>query len=83
MDRFWDRAEENGHDRNPYRGAFLQLVGVADTDEQAEEQFAEHVEYFYKKLPALPAAVPRAPGLQRLQEPAQRPEVRASSSSPT
>jgi alkanesulfonate monooxygenase SsuD/methylene tetrahydromethanopterin reductase-like flavin-dependent oxidoreductase (luciferase family) len=49
MDRFWQRAEENGRDANPYRGAFLQLVGVADTDEQAEEQFAEHVEYFYKK----------------------------------
>ena len=44
------RADDNGRDRNPYRASFLQLVGVADTDEQAEEQFGQHVEYFYKKL---------------------------------
>ena len=39
MDRYWDRADANGRDRNPYRAAFLQLVGVADTDEQAEAEF--------------------------------------------
>jgi hypothetical protein len=36
MDRFWERARANGKDANPYRASFLQLVGVADTDEEAE-----------------------------------------------
>jgi alkanesulfonate monooxygenase SsuD/methylene tetrahydromethanopterin reductase-like flavin-dependent oxidoreductase (luciferase family) len=50
MDRFWDRAVAKGKDANPYRATFLQLVGVAETDSQAEEQYAKHVEYFYHKL---------------------------------
>ena len=47
MDRFWDRAAANGKDANPYRASFLQLVGVAETDEQAEELYGPHAEYFY------------------------------------
>jgi alkanesulfonate monooxygenase SsuD/methylene tetrahydromethanopterin reductase-like flavin-dependent oxidoreductase (luciferase family) len=62
MDRFWQRAEQNGRDANPYRGAFLQLVGVADTDEEAERLFAEHVEYFYKKLLHIPPQYLAPPG---------------------
>ena len=29
MDRFWERAAAKGKDANPYRAAFLQIVGVA------------------------------------------------------
>ena len=50
MDRFWERAAAKGKDANPYRASFLQLVGVAETDRKAEEEYAKHVEYFYHKL---------------------------------
>src|SRR5579863_5426577 len=35
FNRFWEMAEEHGRDRNPYRLAFMQVVCVADTDEEA------------------------------------------------
>ena len=38
-----------GKDLSPYRGAFAQILCVADTDEQAEELYAEHILYFYNR----------------------------------
>ena len=49
FDRFWDTIEQLGEDRNPYRIGFLQMICVAETDAQAEELYAEHVEYFFRK----------------------------------
>ena len=62
MDRFWDRAEAKGRDRNPYRASFLQLVGVAETDEQAEVRYARHLEFFYHKLLHVPQSLMSPPG---------------------
>jgi alkanesulfonate monooxygenase SsuD/methylene tetrahydromethanopterin reductase-like flavin-dependent oxidoreductase (luciferase family) len=62
MDRFWERAEAKGRDRNPYRASFLQLVGVAETDEQAEVQYAKHLEFFYHKLLHIPQYQLTPPG---------------------
>lgn len=62
MDRFWERAEARGRDRNPYRASFLQLVGVAETDEQAEVRFAKHLELFYHVLLNVPAGLLSTPG---------------------
>src|SRR5262249_18554503 len=62
MDRFWTRADEQGRDRNPYRASFLQLVGVAETDRRAEEEFGKHVEYFYHKLLHQPPQYIAPPG---------------------
>jgi alkanesulfonate monooxygenase SsuD/methylene tetrahydromethanopterin reductase-like flavin-dependent oxidoreductase (luciferase family) len=62
MDRYWQRAEAHGRDANPYRGAFLQLVGVAETDEQAERLFGPHIEYFYHKGLHLPPQYLAPPG---------------------
>jgi alkanesulfonate monooxygenase SsuD/methylene tetrahydromethanopterin reductase-like flavin-dependent oxidoreductase (luciferase family) len=62
MDRFWSRAEEKGRDANPYRASFLQLVGVAETDQRAEEEFGKHVEYFYHKLLHQPPQYIAPPG---------------------
>jgi len=42
-------CQQNGRDLNPYRMAFLQLVGVSETDAQAEKDYAKRVEYFYHK----------------------------------
>jgi alkanesulfonate monooxygenase SsuD/methylene tetrahydromethanopterin reductase-like flavin-dependent oxidoreductase (luciferase family) len=62
MDRFWSRAAAKGRDANPYRAAFLQVVGVAETDRQAEEEYGKHVEYFYHKLLHLPLGYIAPPG---------------------
>jgi alkanesulfonate monooxygenase SsuD/methylene tetrahydromethanopterin reductase-like flavin-dependent oxidoreductase (luciferase family) len=62
MDRFWERAAAKGKDANPYRAAFLQIVGVAETDRKAEEEFGRHVEYFYHKLLHQPLGYIAPPG---------------------
>ena len=49
VDKYWSVCQETGRDMNPYRLGFLQLVGVSETDEQAEKDYARHVEYFYHK----------------------------------
>src|SRR5262249_19657565 len=53
-DQYLAVCAENGRDENPHRMGFLQLVGVSETDEQAEEEYAKHVEYFYHKCLHVP-----------------------------
>ena len=72
MDGFWARADAHGRDRNPYRASFLQLVGVADTDEQAEALYGPHLEYFYKKLLHFPPPYFTPPGYVEYAESARR-----------
>lgn len=62
MNRFWERAAAKGKDANPYRASFLQLVGVAETDEQAEAAYGPHAEFFYKKLLHVPPIYFAPPG---------------------
>ena len=47
---FWERVRETGAEPNPYRTAFLQLCLVSDSMEQAKKDYAEGVEFFYKRL---------------------------------
>jgi alkanesulfonate monooxygenase SsuD/methylene tetrahydromethanopterin reductase-like flavin-dependent oxidoreductase (luciferase family) len=49
-DRYWELAAKKGRDDNPHRYSFLQLIGVAETDEEAERIYAPHAEYFFRKL---------------------------------
>ena len=49
MDGYWETVERLGAERNPYRAGFLQFVGVAENDAQAEELYAEHALYFYNR----------------------------------
>ena len=61
VDGFWETVTRKGLSRNPFRLGFLQLVGVAETDEAAEREYASHIEYFYHKglhIPPYWAAVP-------------------------
>jgi len=61
--RFWDTAEEMGLPRNPFRVGFLQHIAVAETDERAEQEFAEHIEYaFHTGLGAIPPQMLALPG---------------------
>ena len=52
MQGYWDTLERMGIDNNPYRGGFLQLVCVAETDAQAEkderEEFVVEASYLLK-----------------------------------
>ena len=64
MDRYWEVVSEKGREANPYRGGFLQLVAVSETDTRAEDEYARHVEYFYHKCLHVPAQWFSPPGNQ-------------------
>ena len=50
LDGFWERQAERGdRDDSPYRTSFAQIMCVADTDEEAEKLYAEHVLYFFNR----------------------------------
>jgi alkanesulfonate monooxygenase SsuD/methylene tetrahydromethanopterin reductase-like flavin-dependent oxidoreductase (luciferase family) len=65
--KYWEVCQQKGRDANPYRLGFLQLVGVSETDEQAERDYARHVEYFYHKLLHVPPEWMGVPGHQDYQ----------------
>jgi alkanesulfonate monooxygenase SsuD/methylene tetrahydromethanopterin reductase-like flavin-dependent oxidoreductase (luciferase family) len=80
MDGFWEHGETYGRDRNPYRASFLQLVGVAETDELAEAEYGAHLEYFYKRLLHFPPQYFTPPGY--LEYPSQLRAFRSMLASP-
>jgi alkanesulfonate monooxygenase SsuD/methylene tetrahydromethanopterin reductase-like flavin-dependent oxidoreductase (luciferase family) len=49
FDRFWESADQLGVGRNPYRMGFVQTIAVAETDAQAERDYAKHLEYGFRK----------------------------------
>jgi alkanesulfonate monooxygenase SsuD/methylene tetrahydromethanopterin reductase-like flavin-dependent oxidoreductase (luciferase family) len=49
MRRFWDAVASRGVEPNPYRAGFLQLVAIANSDEEAELLYAPHANYFYNR----------------------------------
>jgi alkanesulfonate monooxygenase SsuD/methylene tetrahydromethanopterin reductase-like flavin-dependent oxidoreductase (luciferase family) len=61
-DRYWDLVARKGRDDNPFRLSFLQLIGVAPTDAEAEDLYAEHAEYFFHKLLNIPSYYQQIPG---------------------
>lgn len=61
-DRYWELVAKKGRDDNPYRLSFLQLIGVAETDAEAEDLYAEHAEYFFHKLLHTPQYYQVVPG---------------------
>jgi len=61
--RYWNLAEENGRDTNPYRLAFLQCVAVAETDEEAHREYGPHVKAaFNNGLGSIPPTSLGIPG---------------------
>jgi len=60
-DYYWDTVAQRNRDANPYRLGFLQLVGVSETDAEAEE-YASHVEYFFHNLLYTPNHYQQIPG---------------------
>jgi alkanesulfonate monooxygenase SsuD/methylene tetrahydromethanopterin reductase-like flavin-dependent oxidoreductase (luciferase family) len=49
IDGFWETVSRLGGEINPYRAGFLQFVGVAENDAEAERLYAEPAEYFYNR----------------------------------
>jgi alkanesulfonate monooxygenase SsuD/methylene tetrahydromethanopterin reductase-like flavin-dependent oxidoreductase (luciferase family) len=47
MQGFWEEMAKLGKDRNPYRAGFAQVVGVAESRQQALDLYSAPAEYFY------------------------------------
>lgn len=62
MGPFWERNDELGADRNPYKAGFCQIICVSETDERAQIDYEEHVRYFYNKCLHVDRRVAEAPG---------------------
>ena len=75
---FWDRVAERGLDDNPHRLGFLQLVCVSETDQSAEQEYAEHVKYFYRKMLRIHPPYAEAPGYRSINSirESNRPQIR-------
>lgn len=67
LDGYWDRVAVRGKDESPYRAAFAQTICVADTDQQAEEMYAEHVHYFYNRCLHVYGGFADAPGYRTIK----------------
>lgn len=48
---FWDYTEQSGGNLNPNRMAFTQVICCADSDAEAEREYADAVRYFYRQNP--------------------------------
>src|SRR5437867_1368161 len=64
MDGFWEFIATTGRDANPHRAGFLQLVVVSETDARAEEEYYEHIRYFYDKCLHIAQEFAAPPGHQ-------------------
>jgi alkanesulfonate monooxygenase SsuD/methylene tetrahydromethanopterin reductase-like flavin-dependent oxidoreductase (luciferase family) len=65
VDQYWQHVAARDGDANPHRMAFTQICCVAETDAQAEADYADAVRYFYTHNPTYPGfATP--PGYQSL-----------------
>ncbi|MCC7364125.1 MAG: LLM class flavin-dependent oxidoreductase [Dehalococcoidia bacterium] len=67
MDGFWNTAEKMGSAKNPYQAGFLQLVAVADSEQEAADKFGPHGEYFYNKMLHVYPGFADAPGYRTLK----------------
>ncbi|MDB5433350.1 MAG: luciferase family protein [Caulobacter sp.] len=68
MQGYWDRvAERDAPDDSPYRAGFAQTICVAETDEEAERLYSEHVSYFYNRCLHVYGGFADAPGYRTIK----------------
>ena len=67
MKGYWEAIDRAGRDPNPYRAGYLQVIGVSETDAQAEKDYAEAVSYFYHRCLHVPDHWAAAPGYLTLK----------------
>jgi alkanesulfonate monooxygenase SsuD/methylene tetrahydromethanopterin reductase-like flavin-dependent oxidoreductase (luciferase family) len=49
LDRFGAVANSLGKPFNPFQIGFMQMIAVGETDAEAEDLYAEHIEFFFRK----------------------------------
>ncbi len=62
FDGYWKAVDRNNRPRNPYRGGFIQFVGVADNEAMAADMYGPHLEWFYNKTQHVYGGFIDAPG---------------------
>jgi alkanesulfonate monooxygenase SsuD/methylene tetrahydromethanopterin reductase-like flavin-dependent oxidoreductase (luciferase family) len=67
MSGYWDTVDKLGADPNPYSAGFLQFVGVADSDAEAEKLYAPHAHYFYNRCLHLGTRFTNPPGYASME----------------
>ena len=67
-DGYWDVMAKKGKELNPYSLGFAQVVAVSETDEQAEKDYAPHMDYFYNRCLHVYNGFADAPGLPHGQD---------------
>jgi alkanesulfonate monooxygenase SsuD/methylene tetrahydromethanopterin reductase-like flavin-dependent oxidoreductase (luciferase family) len=68
MQGYWDQvAKRNAPDASPYRAGFAQTICVAETDEEAERLYSEHVNYFYNRCLHVYPGFADAPGYRTIK----------------
>ena len=67
LDGFWERVAAKGVDESPYRAAFAQIICVGETDQQAEELYAEQGLYFYNRCLHVFPGFAEPPGYRTLK----------------
>jgi alkanesulfonate monooxygenase SsuD/methylene tetrahydromethanopterin reductase-like flavin-dependent oxidoreductase (luciferase family) len=67
MAGYWEKVDELGLDRNPYRAGFIQFVGVADSDAEAERLYADAALYFYNRCLHIDPAQLSPPGYTSIE----------------
>jgi alkanesulfonate monooxygenase SsuD/methylene tetrahydromethanopterin reductase-like flavin-dependent oxidoreductase (luciferase family) len=60
-------AERDTPDASPYRAGFAQTICVAETDEEAERLYSEHVNYFYNRCLHVYPGFADAPGYRTIK----------------
>jgi alkanesulfonate monooxygenase SsuD/methylene tetrahydromethanopterin reductase-like flavin-dependent oxidoreductase (luciferase family) len=61
-DGYWEVMARKGKEPNPYSLGFAQVVAVANTDEEAERDYAPHMDYFYNRCLHVYVGFVDAPG---------------------
>ena len=66
LDGYWDRVAARDKDESPYRAAFAQIICVAETDEEAERLYSEHMLYFFNRCLHVYPGFSDAPGYRTI-----------------
>ncbi|MGA8060297.1 MAG: LLM class flavin-dependent oxidoreductase, partial [Candidatus Binataceae bacterium] len=61
-DGYWNVMAKKGKELNPFSLGFAQVVAVSETDEQAERDYAPHMDYFYNRCLHVYPGFADAPG---------------------
>jgi alkanesulfonate monooxygenase SsuD/methylene tetrahydromethanopterin reductase-like flavin-dependent oxidoreductase (luciferase family) len=67
LEGFWERVAAAGKDESPGRAAFAQIICVAETDEEAERLYADHILYFFNRCLHVYPGFAEPPGYRTLK----------------